>query len=1070
MINGSQRPRGSMGDGPLNGARDYCDDPRDEQANKRRKQSNPVMSRYFSKPPHPQPERIEDDEPASTKHTWPHINSTATFDLTRDGSQAETVDGSSVTSTGNTAAASSSQQQYRNVQNQTTVKRSGRQRRKSSHQKPHPLEGCDVIKHRHVAPQPPSHTVASPDVLAADDDTDPPPANIASDIVPSQKRPAVEHTQSTSKRFKGHNDREQESEDELLRPGTAGSRETAKRSSVVGKLISQSSIHSSSQRGDIQRTTFLSLATPIEHRRNMASSGPSQHDLSVAGAACGKLAYSTDGLDNCVKLHLEQDTARVVHERAAELSWLEIQKKSIQSAKHNNSHSCIVVVNRSIAGMSPLVLKFASESHATHFISWLHGLTIKLSQFKSYLESTFNNVMQKAKDWEETAGPPVSVSPNSTHKTNAPRSQPRPSHRDPFQGDPISPRRSTKLKDRMQGAPQPTGDVCMTPADTQDVYRYTGMDRSRAPETRRTRRTSPPPRRERTPDRWTTQNPDWDKHWHRSLIYPPTGKNRATVDRDDIQRLDEGEFLNDNLISFYLRYLQIQLEKEHPEVLQKVYIFNTFFFEKLRSNRAKINYDGVKAWTARVDLLSYEYIIVPVNENAHWYLAIIYNAPRLIPPEVEEVAPLKMAPPDSQEAIIVEDNEPTVVIPDDGPAGTASSAAIVDLEAPRSTRSRAVNGNGVALLHDEAVANAELPSRTNKRKSTAGNHKFSIDEPRIITLDSLGAAHPPTCKCLRDYLFEEAKHKKGIEITDLPGGMTARNIPVQDNYCDCGVFILGYMEHFLKDPDEAVRKLLQKENTGWRINAPLIRAKVRDLLFKFQHEQHVRLEAEKDRKRQLRAAKGPVSSPQVAPSSPQVPQAEPETPQVKLGPKSPLVNDIYVAASETPRQIGTTSSFFVVSSPEESTRPQTPRRNGNLAFLRPLEEDSNNEVKSSSSGEVYHSARSSPINSASRGPRDLITEGHSPHDERKTSKKRPTPDFVQQLSNSSSPKEMGSTTIVSALERDSSLEMGQPPLSRAPCGGHVGDGKSLVIASIEKDDHPSKGPQYDGIDRSINLT
>ena len=42
------------------------------------------------------------------------------------------------------------------------------------------------------------------------------------------------------------------------------------------------------------------------------------------------------------------------------------------------------------------------------------------------------------------------------------------------------------------------------------------------------------------------------------VVYPAQGSKRATVDWIDLERLDEGEFLNDNLISFYLRYVLSQ--------------------------------------------------------------------------------------------------------------------------------------------------------------------------------------------------------------------------------------------------------------------------------------------------------------------------------------------------------------------------------------------------------------------------------------------------------------------------------------------------------------------------------
>lgn len=42
----------------------------------------------------------------------------------------------------------------------------------------------------------------------------------------------------------------------------------------------------------------------------------------------------------------------------------------------------------------------------------------------------------------------------------------------------------------------------------------------------------------------------------RPLVYPAVGRDKATVDFDDLKRLDEGEWLNDNLIMFYLKYVQ----------------------------------------------------------------------------------------------------------------------------------------------------------------------------------------------------------------------------------------------------------------------------------------------------------------------------------------------------------------------------------------------------------------------------------------------------------------------------------------------------------------------------------
>jgi hypothetical protein len=55
--------------------------------------------------------------------------------------------------------------------------------------------------------------------------------------------------------------------------------------------------------------------------------------------------------------------------------------------------------------------------------------------------------------------------------------------------------------------------------------------------------------------------------WQKPLIYPATGKNKTTVEFDDLKRFDDGEMLNDNLVSFHLRYL----EELNPQIRDRIY-------------------------------------------------------------------------------------------------------------------------------------------------------------------------------------------------------------------------------------------------------------------------------------------------------------------------------------------------------------------------------------------------------------------------------------------------------------------------------------------------------------------
>ncbi|KAF4955559.1 hypothetical protein FGADI_4533 [Fusarium gaditjirri] len=1051
-----------MGGGQSIEARRYHTEPRDGRSNKRVKPSGPELSntnlsRFSPTGSLRRPlEAIEDEEPPTS---WQKYH-----DLTREGSMVETIDGSSNISFGRTAGATSNQQEYRNVHRQNSVKHTRRRRRHESKISSSPIQVDDTsaVAHRNLAPQT-SHPPTSPDQLATEIEDGPPPANITSDVVSQPKRPATEYNQSAPKRFKVHT----QSDDELAHRAPGG-RETVKKPGF-SKLISQPR----PQRGDIQSTTFKTTKG-MPRCETLASKGPELKEVSLEAAICGKYSFSPADNIEPVTLRLGPDAAEPRHENSGDLSWLQILQSSVKDVKHNNTNSPIVLISRSARtsfSCGKLSLKFVSNADASFFIHWLHGLPCLVQYDTNKLDATFHCAEKEADAYRTNSAKGSGIFlPDDSHRANSAR--PQQHHRDPFLGDPVSPGLPTskqkKLKDGMQTTFQPKEGVQMEPLDTDDLF--TGLARNQRLGTRHlTRRESQQSQHERIPKPWTACNPGWEKKWHRSLVWPPTGKNRATVDKDDIQRLDEGEFLNDNIISFYLRYLQDQLEKERPEVLKKVYIFSTFFFEKLRSNRGKINYDGVKAWTARVELLSYEFIVVPVNENAHWYLAIIYNAPRLLQQEVKAETNIKKESSSPQDAIIVEDNDPVMNLVESPHPATKSSIVSIDVEVTRSTRSRAINGSNSFLIGDKYTPNIVAPGKTSKRQSTGGNQRFSLDDSKIITLDSLGSSHAPTCRCLKDYLLEEAKHKKGLEINSVPSGMTARGIPMQDNFCDCGVYVLGYMENFLKDPNEAVRRLLHKEDTEWEINAPEIRAKVRGLLFECQEKQHERLEKEKEIKRQRRATKGPVSSPQIAASSPQVPRREPETPQVSRYLTSPSVNGASGSPFEMARQTGATSSYFAVASTERPSQSPTSKRNDEPSLVQPLREDSGNESKASSSGDVYHSARSSPINSVPHVRSGLTTEGS--RDERPP-KQPSTPEFVHRLPDS--PDDVGPTATSSTVKKTSSpllslLTRQHPsPVSQGSQGAVQLE--QTVVRSIEDDMSPPRGPQYDGVDQSIDLT
>ncbi|KAL1970792.1 hypothetical protein VTN77DRAFT_2626 [Rasamsonia byssochlamydoides] len=357
--------------------------------------------------------------------------------------------------------------------------------------------------------------------------------------------------------------------------------------------------------------------------------------------------------------------------------------------------------------------------------------------------------------------------------------------------------------------------------------------------------------------------------WSRPLVYPREGKKKAEVDHHDIERLRDGEFLNDNLIGFYLRFLEHHLERTNPEASKRIYFFNSYFFATLTNTpRGKrgINYEGVQKWTRNVDLFSHDYVIVPINESAHWYLAIICNLSSL--QRREESASAEPAPrhrdvpkeeipetppgdePDKAE--VVEPEETTrqsfasMTLSDTAPDVSKEHAHESDDEWPEKEENPTSSppkfstaGDGSRSAEREEVEQAAEQKATKQKRK---GRKHDTHQPVIITFDSLGATRNPAIKSLRAYLLEEAMSKRSLQIDPKEiRGMAADEIPLQPNFSDCGLYLLAYLEKFAQDPDLFVEKLLRREMSADRDWPPLIsgllRRRLRDFLYKLQEEQ-----------------------------------------------------------------------------------------------------------------------------------------------------------------------------------------------------------------------------------------
>nr|XP_048310226.1 sentrin-specific protease 7 isoform X5 [Myodes glareolus] len=279
-----------------------------------------------------------------------------------------------------------------------------------------------------------------------------------------------------------------------------------------------------------------------------------------------------------------------------------------------------------------------------------------------------------------------------------------------------------------------------------------------------------------------TSNPDeeWREIRHtgpvqKLIVYPPPPtKGGLGVTNEDLECLEEGEFLNDVIIDFYLKYLL--LEKASDELVERSHIFSSFFYKCLTRKENNLTEDNpdlsmaqrrhkrVRTWTRHINIFNKDYIFVPVNESSHWYLAVICFP--WLEEAVYEDCP-QTASQQSQDQQSQHDNK--IIDSDLRPTSAASASA----EESQSTE-----------------MSMSVPKKMCKR-------------PCILILDSLKAASiQNTVQNLREYLEVEweVKRKTHREFSKTSMVDLCPKVPKQDNSSDCGVYLLQYVESFFQDP------------------------------------------------------------------------------------------------------------------------------------------------------------------------------------------------------------------------------------------------------------------------------
>ncbi|ETV97622.1 hypothetical protein H310_09517 [Aphanomyces invadans] len=101
----------------------------------------------------------------------------------------------------------------------------------------------------------------------------------------------------------------------------------------------------------------------------------------------------------------------------------------------------------------------------------------------------------------------------------------------------------------------------------------------------------------------------------------------------DTARLVGQRLLNDSVIEFYLSYL---IDTLPWHVVERTYMCSSFLFGQYLINKKQAKkgnaassieqaYASVARWTKTVDIFQTKYLVVPINEDGHWSVAIVCN-------------------------------------------------------------------------------------------------------------------------------------------------------------------------------------------------------------------------------------------------------------------------------------------------------------------------------------------------------------------------------------------------------------------------------------------------------------
>lgn len=241
-----------------------------------------------------------------------------------------------------------------------------------------------------------------------------------------------------------------------------------------------------------------------------------------------------------------------------------------------------------------------------------------------------------------------------------------------------------------------------------------------------------------------------------------------TINYLDFKTLYNNEWINDSIIDFFIKYEVENAIKNGAIQPESIYAFNSFFFNKMMEKTANQDepdpYQNVKRWLNKVELMSYSYIIIPINEFAHWYCCIIRGLPEL----------LQKAKDDKENVINLTNSTSLIDASDTGEEGMSPNLAEEEKSSDR----------------------ASTPKSKKKEKSTRAE---------IFVFDSLSQKHTNIHLPLKKVLIDYCKDKFDVEIQRDQIRVQNAKVPKQNNFNDCGIHVIYNVRKWLSNINECER-------------------------------------------------------------------------------------------------------------------------------------------------------------------------------------------------------------------------------------------------------------------------